>query len=29
MQKASQRLDYKINLYYEGKLDEYLKKQGG
>ncbi len=26
MQEASKRLDYKINLYYEGKLDEYLKK---
>lgn len=26
MQKASERLDYKINLYYEGKLDEYLEK---
>ncbi len=26
MQEASKRLDYKINLYYEGKLDEYLAK---
>lgn len=26
MQEASKRLDYKINLYYEGKLDEYLEK---
>lgn len=26
MQKASKRLEYKINLYYEGKLDEYLEK---
>lgn len=26
MQKASERLEYKINLYYEGKLDEYLEK---
>lgn len=25
MQEASKRLDYKINLYYEGKLDEYLE----
>lgn len=30
MQEASKRLDYKINLYYEGKLDEYLEKiEGG
>lgn len=26
MQEASKRLDYKINLYDEGKLDEYLEK---
>lgn len=26
MQEASKRLDYKIKLYYEGKLDEYLEK---
>lgn len=26
MQEASKRLEYKINLYYEGKLDEYLEK---
>lgn len=26
MQKAYERLEYKINLYYEGKLDEYLEK---
>lgn len=25
MQLASKKLEYKINLYYEGKLDEYLK----
>lgn len=26
MKEASKRLDYKIKLYSEGKLDEYLKK---
>lgn len=26
MKEASKRLDYKIKLYYEGKLDEYLEK---
>ncbi len=25
MQAASKKLEYKINLYNEGKLDEYLK----
>lgn len=26
MKEASKRLDYKINIYYEGKLDKYLEK---
>ncbi len=26
MQEAAQRLDYKIKLYYEGKLDEFLEE---